>query len=149
MAAPVGVIAPTAAIDMTGAIDAAREELKRVARGASLAGVSVVGHVRIGASVDEVCALADEVDADLIVVGASSKGLAMRALLGSTTRPLMSRAPCSLLMARPKTVPEIEPRRADQDDDVHKRHHPIAHRHYESQDHLHFDSPSFRFTIDP
>src|SRR5439155_6210598 len=43
IAAPVGAIAPSAGIDLTGAIGAAREELQRVARGANLAGIPVVG----------------------------------------------------------------------------------------------------------
>lgn len=148
IAAPVGAVAPSAGIDMTGALEAAREELQRVARAANLAGVQLVGHVRIGASVDEICALADELDAELIVVGASTKGLAMRALLGSTTRPLMGRAPCSLLVARPHMVPEIEPPRADQADDVHKRHHPRAHHYSDAPERLGAENASFRFSIE-
>jgi nucleotide-binding universal stress UspA family protein len=145
--APVGVMATPATIDMTGALDAARDELQRAARGANLAGVHVVGHVRIGASVDEICAVADETGAELIVVGATTKGLAMRALLGSTTHPLMSRAPCSVLIARAPGVPAIEPPRVDQNDDVHKRHHPIAHHYNETFERLGHDSESFRFGI--
>jgi hypothetical protein len=140
-------MAPVANIDMTAALDATREELQRAARGANLAGLKVVGHVRIGASVNELCAIADEVDAELLVVGASAKGLAMRALLGSTSHPLMSRSPCSILVARPRAVPEIEPARADQNDDVHKRHHPAAHHINEPPDRTVRDSESFRFGI--
>jgi nucleotide-binding universal stress UspA family protein len=149
IAAPVGAIAPSVGLDMTGAIDAAREELQRAARGANLAGVSVLGHVRIGGTVDEIIALADEVDADLIVVGGSTKGLAMRALLGSTARPLTERAPCSVLVARASQVPEIEPRRADQEDDVHKRHHKPAHHYQDPPERLGTENESFRFTIEP
>lgn len=146
VAAPVGAVAPAAGLDMTSAIDAAKEELQRAARATKLGGVKVTGHVRVGAAVDEVINLADELDAELIVVGASSKGLAMRALLGSTTRPLISRAPCSLLVARPRAVPEIEPPRPDQDDDIHKRHHKAAHHYSESPERL--GASSFRFGID-
>ena len=142
--APAGAFMPHLAIDMTQALEETREELLRVARAAGLGTLSVVGHVRIGAALQEIAALADEVGADLIVVGASSKGLAMRALLGSTAYSLVRQAPCSVLIARPASVPEIQPRRADQEDDVHKRHHPLAHTHYASRENDPVGSLSFR-----
>ena len=145
IAAPVAFSPAT--LDMTAALGVARDELQRAARGADLAGIHVVGHVRIGAAVDEICAVAEEVDAEIVVVGATTKGFAMRALLGSTTTPLMTRAPCSVLIARVPSVPAIEPRRADQNDDVHRRHHPAAHAYTEKYERLGHEGEAFRFGI--
>lgn len=147
-AVPVGVIAAPSGLDLTSEIETAREELMRVGRAANIEGVEMFGHVRIGSAPEEIIALANDVEADLIVVGASHKGLVMRALVGSTTEPILHRAPCSVLVARPYDVPEVEPPRADQDDDVHKRHHPQAHVYAEPVDRLGHENESFRFTIE-
>lgn len=122
-----GALSPELTVDVTGALELARTELKTVASAAGIDKLDVVGHVRAGDAVNEVIGLADETDAEMIILGASAKGIAMRALLGSVSRGVMSRAPCSVLLVRPKNIPAIDPRRADQDDDVHKRHHPQAH----------------------
>jgi nucleotide-binding universal stress UspA family protein len=147
--APAGALMPNLASDMTGALDRARQELQRVGRAAGLQGLDCVGHVRVGDAADEIKSLADELDAELIVVGASNKGLALRALLGSTSRALLNKSPCSVLIARPPPAPPIEPRRADQDDDIHKRHHPRAHTyHHEESPAAHIAAPgstTFRF----
>jgi len=123
----------------------AKEELSRAARAANITGIDLVGHVRIGSAIAEISTLAEDVDADLIVVGASSKGIAMRALLGSTAYGLVRHAPCSVIIARPRNKPEIEPRRADQDDDIHKRHHPVAHQYHKLPESFGMGSMSFRF----
>jgi nucleotide-binding universal stress UspA family protein len=148
IAAPVGAIAPTSGFDMTGSIEAAREELRRFVRGASLEGVEVSEHVRVGATSEEIIALANDLDAELIVVGANEHGFLKRVLLGSTTDPLMAHAPCSVLVARAPLVPEVEPPRADQNDDVHRRHHPQAHVYSEPPERLGHENESFRFTIE-
>ena len=124
--APTGAIATTTSLDMTGSMEAARDELHHLARSADLERLDVIYHVRVGATADEIIALSNEEDAELIVVGANEHDVVMRVLLGSTTDPLILRAPCSVLVARPRAVPEIEPPRADQNDDLHKRHHPHA-----------------------
>jgi hypothetical protein len=51
---------------------------------------------------------------------------------------LLASCPCSVLIVRPD-APAIEPARPDQGDDLHERHHPIAHK-YEGK-----ESPSAHF----
>lgn len=111
------------AIDMSGELARAHEELERCV---AASGLEVICHVRLGNASDEINALALEVEANLVVVGASTKGLAMLVLVGSTTHALLGKCGCSVLIVRPD-APAIEAARDDQDDDVHKRHHPLAH----------------------
>src|SRR5258708_2826149 len=89
-----GLLIPTPA-DLTELIASARHELEQCVRVANIGGVELMGHVRIGALVDEIVGLAEEVNAELIVIGTGHRGHAMRTLLGSTTRALLKRAPCS------------------------------------------------------
>jgi len=132
--APAAGLVPNLAAEMNEVIERTRKELQRVGEETGLKG-RLIGHVRIGAPVDELAAVARDATADLIIVGASAKGLIERALLGSTAYGLLRRAPCSVLVARPpKHEPEIEPPRADQNDDIHKRHHPQAHTYSEMPD---------------
>jgi nucleotide-binding universal stress UspA family protein len=143
--APAAGLVPNLATEMNETIERTRKELQKIGEATGLKG-RLVGHVRIGSPVEELIGVAHDASADLIVVGASAKGLIERALLGSTANGLLRRAPCSVLIARPMLHdPEIEPPRPDQNDDVHKRHHPQGHTYSELPDGVDTGATSFRF----
>jgi nucleotide-binding universal stress UspA family protein len=65
---------------------------------ARAAGIAVETHARSGAPADVICTLAEEIGADLIVVG--NKGMAgVRRVLGSVPNSVAHNAPCSVLIA--------------------------------------------------
>ena len=74
-----------------------------------------IAHVRVGAIAEEVCNLATEIRADLVVVGTHGRRGVQRFLLGSVAEKTVRLAPCPVLVVRPKnfaamdSVPEIEP----------------------------------------
>ena len=142
-----GLLVPTER-DLAEAVVNGRDELEQSVRVANIGAMEILGHVRIGGLVDEIVGLADEVNAELVVIGTGHHSHAMRLLLGSTTRALLRRAPCSVLFARPPSVPEIEPARPDQDADIHRRHHPRAHTYWESDNpNAHFADGSMSFRL--
>lgn len=132
---------PGFTVDLSGVLICAREELERWL---NLSGLVVISHVRVGNPAEEINVLAIELGADLVVVGASTKGLARSILLGSTTHALLGKCECSVFLVRPG-APAIDAPRDSQNDDVHKRHHPIAHT-YQAPDSLsaHFGEGSNR-----
>ncbi len=60
-------------------------------------GYAVSGHLAVGAPVEEICRLASEIGADLIVVGHERKGIA-RWWRGSVGKSLIDHAPCSVFI---------------------------------------------------
>jgi nucleotide-binding universal stress UspA family protein len=68
-------------------------------------------HARIGKPAQEILALAEEVGADLIIVGSrvDSKRLPAldRLILGSTSEHVMREAGCTVEIARPKRYPDV------------------------------------------
>ena len=65
---------------------------------ARAAGVEAQTHAKSGAPADVICELAEEIGADLIVVG--NKGMAgVRRVLGSVPNSVAHNAPCSVLIA--------------------------------------------------
>jgi nucleotide-binding universal stress UspA family protein len=146
--APVpGLLVPSER-DLANAVLDARAELEQSVRASSVGPIEIVGHVRIGGLVDEIVGLAEEANAELVVIGTGHHSHAMRLLLGSTTRALLKRAPCSVLFARPPAVPEIDPPRPDQDADIHRRHHPRAHTYWEAEsENAHFADGSMNFRL--
>ena len=70
----------------------------------------VVGSPSVGRGLHE---LAEEIDADLIVVGSAGRGLFGRVLVGDDTRAALNGAPCAIAIApaghgkRPSTIREI------------------------------------------
>jgi len=68
-------------------------------------------HARIGKPAPEILALAEEVGADLIIVGSrvDSKRLPVldRLILGSTSEHVMREAGCTVEIARPKRYPDV------------------------------------------
>ena len=64
-------------------------------------GFSAMGHLAIGEPVDEICRLAAELKADLIVIGHQQKAsFASRWWRGSVGKTLLDLAPCSIFIAR-------------------------------------------------
>ncbi len=62
-------------------------------------GVTVETHARSGAAAESICDLAEEIGADLIVVG--NKGMVgVRRVLGSVPNSVAHHAPCSVLIAQ-------------------------------------------------
>jgi nucleotide-binding universal stress UspA family protein len=103
----------------------------------------VTGHVATGQARQQILQLASDLEADLVVVGASHRrSVAGRWLLGSISQSIIQDASCAVLVARPKEAPigpEIQPpcpqcvevQRASQGDKLwcaqHATHHIHAH----------------------
>jgi nucleotide-binding universal stress UspA family protein len=63
-------------------------------------GFQVTGHLAVGEPVEEICRLAVDLDADLILVGHSQKAsIASRWWRGSVGKTLLDHAPCALFIA--------------------------------------------------
>jgi nucleotide-binding universal stress UspA family protein len=61
-------------------------------------GYAVTGHLAVGEPVEEICRLASEIGAGLIVVGHERRGIA-RWWHGSVGKTLLDHAPCSVFIA--------------------------------------------------
>lgn len=68
-----------------------------------------------GQPAEQIVALAEEIDADLIVLGTHSRKGLKRVVLGSVAEAVMRRAPCGVYVIRPrdfldgKKLPEVQP----------------------------------------
>jgi nucleotide-binding universal stress UspA family protein len=63
-------------------------------------GLQAMGHLAVGEPVEEICRLASELKADLIIVGHEQKAsFASRWWRGSIGKSLLDYAPCSVLIA--------------------------------------------------
>jgi universal stress protein A len=62
-------------------------------------------HIRAGRPFDQICQLASEIKADLIVVSTHGRTGWERALLGSTAEKITRHAPCPVLVARARRSP--------------------------------------------
>lgn len=78
-----------------------RELLALVAAAACAAGVPCTTVMADGFAVEEVCEVARERDAQLIVVGSHGWGAARRFFSGSVSTGLVHSAPCPVLVVRP------------------------------------------------
>ncbi len=65
-------------------------------------GPRVHAQVRSGSPATELIRLAQELDADLLVVASGSRGLSETVLLGSTAQRVQHSAPCPVLVSRPR-----------------------------------------------
>ena len=74
------------------------ETIKRLA----IHEVSHSTHIRSGDPVVEIFKLIDELDSDMLVIGASGHNAFVRFLLGSTTEKLIRKAPCSIMTLKEK-----------------------------------------------
>jgi nucleotide-binding universal stress UspA family protein len=70
--------------------------------------VQLFVHVHIGGPTAEILRVAEEVSADLIIVGSHDRGTIGRLLLGSVSQAVLREAHCPVLVARPKTYPPVE-----------------------------------------
>ena len=95
------VVTPvTASIDLWGMERKALEEaLEGAARDLSGQGLKATTSIREGNPANEIAACADELKADLVVVGHSDKGVLARWFEGSVGAGLLRDLPCNLLIA--------------------------------------------------
>lgn len=76
----------------------AREVLDEGVAQLQRGGFAVIGHLAVGEPVEEICRLAAEIGADLIVIGHEQKGIA-RWWRGSVGKTLLDSAPCSVFVS--------------------------------------------------
>ena len=79
-------------------IDQARAELRKGVPDAARSFCDVSERVESGAAWSEILRVADEVDADLIVMGAHTRGAVTRMFFGSTSSHVVRRATCPVLV---------------------------------------------------
>jgi nucleotide-binding universal stress UspA family protein len=103
----------TAAVETGEVVDAKAEyanewgqEFERFLESADLTGVRWKHELRYGAPHEQIVAAAKEHNVDLIVIGATGRTGLMQVLLGSTTKRLLQRLPCSLLVVKQEDVLE-------------------------------------------
>jgi nucleotide-binding universal stress UspA family protein len=65
-------------------------------------------HTRIGDPADEIVGVAEEIGADLIILGCHERGTVERILLGSVSTRLLHEARCPVLVARKKRYQHVE-----------------------------------------
>lgn len=79
---------------------AAREAVDRVAREVGDMTANVETTVRAGTPADQIIRAADELEADLIVIGGRGKGAMEAIVLGSVAYRVLHHAPCPVLVMR-------------------------------------------------
>lgn len=79
-----------------------RQVLEAVAQDLQRQGLGVIGCVRYGDPAVEIAAYVHEVDADLVVLGHTGKGMLTRWFQGSVGAKLLDHLPCSLLVVTGK-----------------------------------------------
>jgi nucleotide-binding universal stress UspA family protein len=83
--------------------EVSRELLRKQSRRLKAAGGTAAGtHLRMGAVDLEIVALAEELRADLIVMGSRGLGGLRRALMGSVSDSVVRHAHCPVLVVRPE-----------------------------------------------
>ncbi|MDQ3318379.1 MAG: universal stress protein [Actinomycetota bacterium] len=80
--------------------EAAREAVERVARELADMNATVETTVRGGTPADQIVRVADELEADLIVIGGRGKGAMEAIVLGSVAYRVLHHAPCPVLVMR-------------------------------------------------
>ena len=83
-----------------------RDEFEKFIQGIELDNVAVTKEVRYGAPHEQIVAAAQEHQADVFLMGATGRTGLVRVLLGSTTRRVLQRLPCSLLVVKEEEVVE-------------------------------------------
>lgn len=95
---------PPEAVETEAVLEGAQEYYEKqfdVLRGKAAAkGVATTCEVRVGHPADQIIHAADELGADLIVLGHRGKSLVKRWLLGSISRRVVTYAGCSVLIVR-------------------------------------------------
>jgi nucleotide-binding universal stress UspA family protein len=90
----------------------ARNAVRTVERMAESHGVDVVSEVRTGDPAETILGYADEIGADVVVVGTHGRSGVRRYLLGSVTERIVRHAPCPVLTVR---LPETDVTVTDED----------------------------------
>jgi nucleotide-binding universal stress UspA family protein len=85
---------------MVGSREEVEEKLREASRLIEDAGVAVATYARQGDPADAILDVAEEQDADLIVVGNKGMTSAKRFLLGSVPNKVSHHAPCSVMVVR-------------------------------------------------
>jgi nucleotide-binding universal stress UspA family protein len=85
-----------------------RELLATVATAACAVGLPCTTVLADGFAVEEICEVAREHDAQLIVVGSHGWGAARRFFSGSVSTGLVHAAPCPVLVVRPHAQPVVK-----------------------------------------
>jgi len=76
----------------------------------------VVSHIRSGSAASQIAQLADDVRADLVVVGTQGHTGITRLLLGSVAHGVVSLAPCTVLVVRDRNFAQAAPVRSAHQD---------------------------------
>lgn len=92
-------MAPELMHNLEHTVDLVLEQLCERAR---KAGVECDHRTAFGATHTEICAAAQKLGADLIVIGTHGRGGLSHALLGSVAEKVVRRAPCPVLTVRPR-----------------------------------------------
>ena len=83
-----------------------RETLRKLVWRVKVAGASVAeAHLRMGAVAEEIVAFADELEADLIIVGSRGLRGIKRAIVGSVSESVFRHAHCPVMVVRAKDNP--------------------------------------------
>ena len=79
-----------------------RADLEKLAKQFELPGSAPERHVRIGRAYGEICEVASEIGAELIVIATHGRTGLRRFMLGSTAERVVQHAPCPVLVVREK-----------------------------------------------
>jgi nucleotide-binding universal stress UspA family protein len=84
----------------------ARETLRKLVWRVKVAGGTVVeAHLRMGTVAEEIVAVADELEVDLIIVGSRGLGRIRRTIAGSVSESVFRNARCPVMVVRAKGAP--------------------------------------------
>jgi nucleotide-binding universal stress UspA family protein len=102
---PDGSYIPTA--EVSAAVEAgARRQLDAVVARRKQAGAELEALLRNGRAAEEICAVAQEIGAELIVMGTHGRGLLGRALLGSVAQNVVRASQVPVLTVRAQEKPQ-------------------------------------------
>jgi nucleotide-binding universal stress UspA family protein len=96
---PDGSFVPTA--EVAGQVgDAARRHLNDTVARLKTRGIEMEAILRSGPTANEICSVATEIGADLVIMGTHGRGAIGRALLGSTANTVVRSSPVPVLTVR-------------------------------------------------